>query len=105
MSHNSTQNVPSDYSLPHANLPLLSIIAITGLDGHAYGSWRGKGNLGRMWLRHFLAKDLPNCRTMIYGYNSKLSSHGIDTIMDYGREMLEELKKIRNTDEVSAKTI
>ncbi|KAH7385972.1 hypothetical protein BKA66DRAFT_490292 [Pyrenochaeta sp. MPI-SDFR-AT-0127] len=76
------------------------IIAITGLDGHAYGSWRGKGNLGRMWLRDFLSKDLPCCRTMIYGYNSKLSSHGIDTIMDYGRELIEELKKVRNTEEL-----
>jgi hypothetical protein len=37
---------------------------------------------------------------MIYGYNSKLSSHGINTILDYGRELLEELKKIRNTEEV-----
>jgi hypothetical protein len=38
---------------------------------------------------------------MIYGYNSKLSSHGIDTIMDYGRELIEELKKVRYSDEVS----
>jgi hypothetical protein len=85
-----------------ANIIRPSIIAITGLDGHAYGSWRGKGNLGRMWLRDFLSKDLPRCRTMIYGYNSKLSSQGVDTIMDYGRELLEELRKIRNTDEASS---
>ncbi|OBT63871.1 hypothetical protein VE03_06634 [Pseudogymnoascus sp. 23342-1-I1] len=76
------------------------IIAITGLNGHAYGSWRGKGNLGRMWLRDFLSKDLPCCRTMIYGYNSKLSTHGVDTIMDYGRGLIEELKKVRNTEEL-----
>jgi hypothetical protein len=38
---------------------------------------------------------------MIYGYNSKLSSHGVDTIMDYGRELMEEIKKVRHTDEVS----
>jgi hypothetical protein len=37
---------------------------------------------------------------MTYGYNSKLSSHGIDTIMDYGREFLEEIKQVRNTTEV-----
>ncbi|KAH7303327.1 hypothetical protein B0I35DRAFT_365156 [Stachybotrys elegans] len=73
------------------------IIAITDLDGHAYGSWRGTGNLGRMWLRDFLSKDLPCCRTMIYGYNSKLSAHGFDTIMDYSRGLVEELKKVRNT--------
>lgn len=54
-----------------------------------------------MWLRHFLSKDMPSCRTMTYGYNSKLTARGIDTIMDYGRELLEELKKVRNTDEVS----
>lgn len=81
-----------------------SIIAITGLNGHAYGSWREKGNLGRMWLRDFLSKDLPCCRTMIYGYNSKLSTHGVDTIMDYGRGLIEELKKVRNTEEVSVIT-
>ncbi|KAL6886868.1 hypothetical protein GGI43DRAFT_426205 [Trichoderma evansii] len=74
------------------------IIAITGLDGHTYGSWRGKGNLGRMWLRDFLSKDLPFCRIMIYGYNSKLSTHGVNTIMDYSRGLIEELKKIRNTE-------
>jgi hypothetical protein len=38
---------------------------------------------------------------MIYGYNSKLSSHGTDTIMDYGRGLMEELKKIRDTEDVS----
>jgi hypothetical protein len=54
-----------------------------------------------MWLRDFLSKDLPHCRTMIYGYNSKLSSQGIDTILDYGREFMEGLKKVRNTREVS----
>src|SRR5437763_11226861 len=83
-----------------ANLLRRSIIAITGLDGHAYGSWRGKGNLGRMWLRNFLSKDLPNCRTMIYGYDSKLSSHGIDKILDYGRDFLEGIKRVRQTQEV-----
>ncbi|OCK73381.1 hypothetical protein K432DRAFT_410741 [Lepidopterella palustris CBS 459.81] len=85
---------------PKPDAPITAdIIAITGLDGHAFGSWRGKGNLGRMWLRDFLSKDLPCCRTMIYGYNSKLSSHGIDTIMDYGRELIEELKKVRSIQE------
>jgi hypothetical protein len=57
-----------------------------------------------MWLRDFLCKDLPHCRTIIYGYNSKLTSHGVDTIMDYGRGLLEELKKVRSTEEVSKET-
>ncbi|KOS38495.1 hypothetical protein ACN38_g10682 [Penicillium nordicum] len=81
------------------------IIAIAGLDGHAYGSWQGRGNLGRMWLRDFLSKDLPQCRTMIYGYNSKLSSHGVDKILNYGRELMEEIKKIRNTKELQQRPL
>ncbi|KAK2616717.1 hypothetical protein QQS21_000329 [Conoideocrella luteorostrata] len=93
------------YTQSSEKLVTADIIAITGLDGHAYGSWRSKGDLGRMWLRDFLAKDLPCCRTMIYGYNSKLSSRGIDAIMDYGRELMEELKKIRNTDELRRRPI
>lgn len=58
-----------------------------------------------MWLRHFLSEDLPACRTMIYGYNSKLLVRGTKTIIDYGREFLNELKKIRNTDEVGEASI
>lgn len=53
-----------------------------------------------MWLRDFLSKDLPFCRTMTYGYNSKLSSHGIGTILDYGRELLEQITLVRKTEEV-----
>ncbi|KAI9688231.1 MAG: hypothetical protein M1822_001737 [Bathelium mastoideum] len=75
------------------------IIAITGLDGHAYGSWRGRGELGRMWLRDFLSQDMPQCRTMTYGYNSKLLVRGTDTTLDYSRGLLDELKWIRNTEE------
>lgn len=58
-----------------------------------------------MWLRDFLSRDLPHCRTMIYGYNSKLLTRGVDTIMDYGRGLIEELKKVRNTEEVSTYTV
>ncbi|USP74943.1 hypothetical protein yc1106_02217 [Curvularia clavata] len=91
---------------PASDTPVVAdVIAITGLDGHAYGSWRGKGSLGRMWLRDFLCKDLPNCRTMIYGYNSKLSSRGVEKIMDYERGLLEELRKVRSTKECLVKVV
>lgn len=57
-----------------------------------------------MWLRHFLAEDLPQCRTMIYGYDSSLKpeSRSIHSIPDYTDSFLEELKKARTTDEVRA---
>jgi len=55
-----------------------------------------------MWLRDFLSKDLPHCRTMIYGYNSKLTSRSFDKIVDYGRTLMEEIVKVRDTEEVRA---
>ncbi|KAJ5944578.1 hypothetical protein N7516_004746, partial [Penicillium verrucosum] len=51
-------------------------------------------------FRDFLSKDLPQYRTIIYGYNSKLSSYKVDTILDYGRELIEEIKKVRNIKEI-----
>jgi hypothetical protein len=52
-----------------------------------------------MWLRDFFSKDLPNSRTMIYGYNSKLASASIHTIRDYNIGFLEDLKNARKTNE------
>ena len=49
-----------------------------------------------MWLRHFLGTDLPSCRTMIYGYDSKLAKRGFEKIEDYARGLLEDLKEIRH---------
>ena len=77
------------------------IVAITGLDGHAYGSWSG-GSPKRMWLRDFLSEDLPKCRVMIYGYNSKLSNPGLHTIADFGRSLQEDLLRARRSDQVAS---
>jgi hypothetical protein len=68
------------------------------LGGHAYGSWRAR-KTSKMWLRDFFSKDLPNSRTMIYGYNSKLASTSIHTIRDYNLGFLEDLKNARKTNE------
>lgn len=75
-------------------------MAVTTLSAHAFESWRGKGDLGRMWLRDFLSVGLPNCRTMTYGYYSRLCSPGVHQIRDYSRGSLEELKKARMSEEV-----
>ncbi|KAF8248686.1 hypothetical protein K440DRAFT_660729 [Wilcoxina mikolae CBS 423.85] len=75
------------------------IVAVAGLDGHAWGSWRGQAKTGRMWLRDYFRHDFPNYRTMVYGYNSKIQAYNIDTIMDYGRGFLEEIRKVRRTRE------
>ncbi|KAI5841055.1 hypothetical protein DFP73DRAFT_516555 [Morchella snyderi] len=73
------------------------IVAVTGLAGHAFGSWRGKGDLGRMWLQDFFSEDLPNCRTMIYGHNSGLLDNGIHQIKDYNQQFIWELTRVRSS--------
>jgi hypothetical protein len=80
-----------------------SVVAITGLSGHAYGSWRGRGDFNSMWLRDFLKDDevLRHCRTLTFGYNSKISARGTSCIQDYTEEFLEELGQVRRTDEAS----
>ncbi|KAL6406794.1 Protein SERAC1 [Ilyonectria robusta] len=57
----------------------VDVIAVSGLGGYAFGSFKEKGG-DYMWLRDSLPYDLtlqdtniPMARTMIYGYESKVS--------------------------------
>lgn len=79
-----------------ANIYTPSIVAVTGLAGHAFGSWRGKGDFSRMWLQDFFSEDLPNCRTMIYGHNSALLNNGAHQIKDYTLGFISELTRVRS---------
>ncbi|KAI9720939.1 MAG: hypothetical protein M1828_005509 [Chrysothrix sp. TS-e1954] len=72
------------------------IVAISGLDAHAYGSFRGS-KTGDMWLRDFLKTDLPNCRTMIWGYDVKLNAPADHDLADYSTQFFSDLKRIRPT--------
>ncbi|UKZ79213.1 hypothetical protein TrVFT333_006963 [Trichoderma virens FT-333] len=63
--------------LMHANYD--SVVAITGLGGHAFGSFKERGG-DHMWLRDALPYDLtsekndrPMARVMIYGYESAVA--------------------------------
>ncbi|KAG8350059.1 hypothetical protein FVEN_g11795 [Fusarium venenatum] len=62
----------------------LDIIALSGLNGHAFGSFKRKG--GRyMWLRDDLPISMPNCRVFIYGYNTQLQeSSSFQSLEDLG---------------------
>jgi hypothetical protein len=53
----------------HAEISI-SIIAVTGLAGHAFGSWAVSSHV--MWLRDILPVDFPNARVLTYGYGSEL---------------------------------
>ncbi|KAF2458876.1 hypothetical protein BDY21DRAFT_282753 [Lineolata rhizophorae] len=76
------------------------IVAVTGLNGHAFGSWSG-GPSKKMWLRDFLCEDdvLKTCRTMIFGYNSKLRDAADHSMFEYVRSFLGELSKARSSEE------
>ena len=83
-----------------------SIIAVHGLNGHAYGTWAfqpdNKGGFEAMWLRDFLPYRIPNARIIIYGYNSTLigPNTSVSNIKDFASDLLERLLDDRKHAEV-----
>ncbi|KAI5848046.1 hypothetical protein BZA05DRAFT_118723 [Tricharina praecox] len=65
------------YGLTPLNNPKKNIaadvVAVTGLAGHAYGSWKNRTK-NRMWLHDFLPCEFNNIRIMTYGYDTTLQS-------------------------------
>ncbi|RSL46584.1 hypothetical protein CEP54_013789 [Fusarium duplospermum] len=85
-------NSPSE----HVAAEFISIIAVTGLGGHAFGSW--VNSRGHMWLRDYLPKDLQDrARILIYGYPSTLrNSHSQSSLGDYSACFMQDLMGIRS---------
>lgn len=76
-----------------------SIIAVTGLAGHAFGSWKAKGSAD-MWLRDFLPESV-DARILTYGYDSKLpGSQSEASITDLSKRLLESIKTTRSEEDV-----
>jgi len=84
-------------------LNICSVVAVTGLAGHAFGSWRSRETY-RMWLKDFLPDDFENTRIMTYGYDSSIiqceGSNPSSSLSNYRRSFIEELKKSRTSDKV-----
>jgi hypothetical protein len=77
-----------------------SIIAVTGLAGHAFGSWKSKNNY-EMWLRDFLPQSVANTRILTYGYDTKMhDSQSEASILELGKSLLESIKITRGKDTV-----
>lgn len=74
-----------------------SIVAITGLAGHAFGSWKDRIS-NKMWLHDFLPGHL-DCpvRILTYGYNTTLAEHTsrIDGMADLVEGFLRQLESSR----------
>jgi hypothetical protein len=86
----------------NANEPYeFSIIAVTGLAGHAFGSWKSREEQ-QMWLRDFLPNAIKTARILTYGYDTKLpGSQSSASILELSKKFLESVKTIRNQQNVS----
>ncbi|KAF8540589.1 hypothetical protein BDD12DRAFT_832783 [Trichophaea hybrida] len=81
------------------------IVALAGLNSHAYDSWTADSNLERMWLREFFSTDFPDCRTMIYGYNSNLKSRSIHNTLYHCQRFLKDLQDLRESEQESKRPL
>jgi hypothetical protein len=73
----------------------LDIIAITGLGGHALGSFRSADGKF-IWLRDFGPRDIPKARFITYGYNTKVvASKNTKGVAALASTLLDGLVKFR----------
>jgi len=103
LSQDVTVEYVSHSYLCHRPLLILniSIVAVTGLGGHGFGSWKERGG-EFMWLRDALPHDFPNARILTFGYDSHLQdSSSFASISDYGRVLLAEVVAARQESFVS----
>ncbi|KAK8255637.1 ankyrin repeat-containing domain protein [Phyllosticta capitalensis] len=70
------------------------IIAVTGLAGHAYGSWARHDD--KMWLRDYLKIEAPNARILTYGYSSELQDGSSSMLDDYAVSFFNALVSMRD---------
>ena len=83
-----------------------SIIAVHGLNGHAYGTWafqqEGKAGCEVMWPRDFFPDQVKNARIITYGYNSTLlgPSTSVSSVKDFAFDLLQRILDQRKTDAV-----
>jgi len=82
---------------PNLDVPKYDVdcIVVPGLGGHAFGSFKARGKL-HMWLRDSLARDFPNIRTLIYGYQSSLpGSRSIQNLSDIAGRLRNHVLQLR----------
>jgi len=100
------------YGLTPLNTPdpengiVADIVAVNGLAGHAFESWRNSDSK-RMWLRDFLPKTVKRVRIMTYGYNTKLDGSRTrdSTLLDHKRDLIEKLNNARSSPEEQKRPI
>ena len=72
----------------------VDVVAVHGIMGHPLETWKHEN--GKVWLKDFLAKDLPSARIMTFGYDSAVAfSKGVGNIEDNARFLLNQLSAER----------
>lgn len=85
----TTLHHPSDHDWK------FDLIAISGLNGHAFGSFKRKKS-SHVWLRDDLPKIRPDIRVIVYGYDTKLqNSQSFQNISDIGSKFHDDIRGIR----------
>jgi hypothetical protein len=74
----------------------VDIVAVTGLGGHALGSFRS-GDGTSAWLRDFGPQDVPRARWITYGYDSAVvASDSNQGVRELAHTFLDGLAAFRN---------
>lgn len=77
----------------------VDIIAVTGLGGHALGSFRSADGVS-VWLRDFAPEDVPRARIVTYGYNTAvIDSESNEGVHDLASTLLDRLVSFRRNTE------
>ena len=77
----------------------VDIVVLHGLNGDAYDTWTHQN--GKLWLRDFLAQQLPGARVFTFGYPSEVAfTLATGQLGDFARSLLGELNYVRRTAEV-----
>jgi len=73
----------------------VDVVAVTGLGGHALGSFRSKDGVS-VWLRDFAPADVPQTRFVTYGYDTAVAeSDSNQGIRELAHTLLDELATFR----------
>lgn len=84
---------------PQHHLHTVDCVAISGLASHPFGSWKHREpGSDFMWLRDRLPQDVPQLRSLIYGYDTKLfKSHSFQDLDDIAWSFIASLKELRRS--------
>lgn len=87
-------------------LVALSVVALHGLNGHAFDTWKYRSSSDSddcfMWLRDSLPEHFPGARVLTYGYNANvLSDISTGRLRTFAETFLEKLRLERDNEVVS----